>query len=86
LTETHRVGAIRGLLLAPHLDAAFDRGFITAEDNGKVKLSPRILAEDPAILGLGTVLRIETHAVAHRPYLVWHREKLFQDPAKESTR
>ena len=35
-TDAERLDVFNGLLLAPHLDAAFDRGFITVADDGEV--------------------------------------------------
>jgi len=72
--DAERLDVFNGLLLAPHLDAAFDRRLITVGDDGVVSVSPRLVAEDRAILGLGAPLRIKTLAAAHRPYLAWHRE------------
>jgi putative restriction endonuclease len=36
-SDAERLDIHNGLLLAPHLDAAFDRGFITLADDGKVR-------------------------------------------------
>ena len=35
-TDSERLDEFNGLLLAPHIDAAFDRGFITFEDDGRL--------------------------------------------------
>jgi predicted restriction endonuclease len=77
-TDTERLDVFNGLLLAPHLDAAFDKGFITAGDDGVVLVSPRVGAEDRARLGLDAARRIRALASAHRSYLAWHREDLYQ--------
>ncbi len=38
-TDAERLDVFNGLLLAPHLEAAFDRGFITIDDAGSVVVS-----------------------------------------------
>lgn len=38
-TDAERLNVFNGLLLAPHLDALFDKGFITVEDDGSVRVS-----------------------------------------------
>lgn len=40
------------LLLAPQLDAAFDRGFMTVEDDGRVVVSHLLSPEDRRLLWL----------------------------------
>ena len=38
-TDAERLDVFNGLLLAPHLDAVFDSGFITIAEDGTVLLS-----------------------------------------------
>lgn len=42
LTDAEKLDGHNGLLLAPHIDHLFDRGFITFEDDGAVQISPRL--------------------------------------------
>jgi len=67
-----------GLLLAAHLDAAFDQGYITVADDCAIVVSPALGARDCKILGLDTELRVERLADRHRQYLAWHRRKVFK--------
>ncbi len=77
-SDDERLDAFNGLLLAPHLDAAFDRGFITVEDDGVVTCS-RLLDEPArAVLGLTGGLKVRGLTDAHRAYLPWHRERVFR--------
>jgi hypothetical protein len=78
-TDAERLDVFNGLLLAPHLDAAFDRGFITVADDGNVIVSKRLGVDDRGILGLDVVLRVKNLADGHRAYLSWHRERAFKD-------
>ncbi|MBK8265335.1 MAG: HNH endonuclease [Nannocystis sp.] len=43
-SDAERLDVHNGLLLAPHLDAAFDRGFITDDDARSAGLRGRLLA------------------------------------------
>jgi hypothetical protein len=47
-----------GLLLAPHLDAMFDQGFITVSDDGAVAVSKFVLEHDRQLLAIGNIRRI----------------------------
>jgi putative restriction endonuclease len=76
-SDAERLDVFNGLLLAPHLDAAFDKGFITVGDDGGVLVSQRINGEDRARLGLDRGLRLGSLTSAHRGYLSWHRERAF---------
>ncbi len=78
-TDAERLDVFNGLLLAPHLDAAFDRGFITIEDDGRVIVSNRLSEDARTILGLDTPLKVQRVASGHLMYLPWHREKVFRD-------
>lgn len=81
-SDAERLDIWNGLLLAPHLDAAFDRGFITVADGGAVVLSPRLDAAARATLGLDEPLRVRALHAGHRAYLPWHRERVFKDGQK----
>ena len=65
-------------LLAPHLDAAFDRGLITVADTGGVVVAAALGAEDRHLLGLDVPLRVRGLTDGHRAYLRWHRERVFR--------
>lgn len=77
-TDSERLDVFNGLLLAPHLDAAFDRGFVTVADDGAVVRSPLLSGPDATLLGLTAGLRIASLADGHRGYLPWHRDRVFR--------
>ena len=77
-SDAERLDIGNGLLLAAHLDAAFDGGFITLADDGLVVVSERLTAGARAILGLDGVRRVKGLDEAHRRYLPWHRERVFR--------
>ncbi|MBK9519677.1 MAG: HNH endonuclease [Anaeromyxobacter sp.] len=78
-TDAERLDVFNGLLLAPHLDAAFDKGFFTVSDNGDVLVSPGLAPEARLVLGLNQALRVDRLADRHRTYLPWHRRHICRD-------
>jgi putative restriction endonuclease len=87
-TDAERLDIFNGLLLAPHLDAAFDRGFITVANDGTIQVSNRLDRQDRRILGLDRPVRTKTLTDTHRTYLSWHRERIFDthtNGAKKAT-
>jgi hypothetical protein len=80
-SDAERLDVFNGLLLAPHLDAAFDCGFITVADDGDVIVSATLDNGTRRILRLNEPLRVRALHEAHRAYLPWHRERVFLAPA-----
>jgi len=77
-TDAERLDVFNGLLLAPHLDAAFDRGFITVADDGAVIVASLLDEEARHVLGMQEPLRVHSLGEGHRRYLPWHRERVFR--------
>lgn len=77
-TDAERLDVFNGLLLAAHLDAAFDAGFVTVAEDGRVAVSGVLRGMPGAILGLAAPLRVERLTGMHRTYLEWHRERVFR--------
>jgi predicted restriction endonuclease len=63
-----------GLLLLPNIDKAFDLGFITFSDKGKIIISPQL--EESERLGITTGMNIKLES-PHQIYMKYHREKVF---------
>ncbi|AKF86364.1 hypothetical protein MFUL124B02_25805 [Myxococcus fulvus 124B02] len=76
-TDAERLDVYNGILLAPHLDAAFDLGFITVQDDGAIVVGDALDADARAILGLDQPMRVRGLADGHRAYLPWHRDHVF---------
>lgn len=77
-TDAERLDVFNGLLLAPHLDAAFDSGLITFAEDRSMMLSPVLSARDVRTLGFDPAWCLRGLAEAHKRYLTWHRQKVFQ--------
>lgn len=67
-----------GLLLAAHLDAAFDVGLISFNDDGALLISSQLSEADRSRLGIGAAMRLRQVAALHQPYLAYHRSNIFR--------
>jgi putative restriction endonuclease len=72
-TDAERLDAYNGLLLAAHLDAAFDAGLISFADDGAILFSPQFTMEDRDALGNHDHLALRHVGGRHLPNLAWHR-------------
>lgn len=76
-SDEERLDVHNGLLLAAHLDAAFDSGLITVLPDGLVAASSKLDTATRALLGVEHKPVVSGLKVAHASYLAWHREKVF---------
>lgn len=79
-TDAERLDVHNGLLLAAHLDAAFDAGLISFATDGTILLSPRFSSLDRVKLGIHEGLVLKRIGYGHLANLRWHRENLFGTP------
>lgn len=66
-----------GLLLTPNLDAAFDQGYITFDDNGQIVISNKLSEDDCKKLGIDKRMKISKIDDKHKIYLDYHRRNIF---------
>lgn len=92
-TAQQRLDGMNGLMLTPDADLLFDRGFMTFEDDGKVKFSRRVDHDDLRRLGLGDILWEQFRGFSEAPsnwqsaafkpaqceYLAYHRSAVYVD-------
>ncbi len=83
-TDAERLDVFNGLLLAPHLDAVFDAGFITLAEDGAVLISDALSTDARSVLGLENRLKVRGLQGAHEGYLTWHRANAFRDNVEEA--
>lgn len=77
--DEERLDVYNGLLLAPHLDALFDGGWISFDDAGWLLTSPQLDTEAARLLGLDHIPpRLRWLEPAHRGYLAYHRERVWR--------
>lgn len=74
-----RLDVFNGLLLAPHLDALFDGGWITFNDDGNLVRSTLLDAAATKLLGVTNDMKLTHIAAEHRPYLEYHRQHVFNN-------
>lgn len=75
--NSERLDPHNGFLFAVHIDALFDKGLITIDDDG------RILSSDQKVHDLLLQMNVDTTAQIplsreNKYYLVWHRKHLFK--------
>lgn len=76
-TDEQRLDVFNGLLLCANLDALFDRGVITFNENGRLICSPRVSKENQTLLQLSGDLYLRWVSSEHIVYLVWHKINVF---------
>ena len=77
-TDTERLNVFNGFLLCAHLDALFDCGLITFDEQGASVISPRLDDHSRSTLGLNSLIHLRWITTDHRPFLNWHRNHVFQ--------
>lgn len=70
-----RLDKFNGLLLLANLDKAFDLGFISFNEKGKVMISKYL--EAPEVIGLNESMSFDI-LPEHKPYLGHHRAEIFK--------
>lgn len=79
ISSHERLDGFNGLLLTPHIDHLFDRGFMSFNDSGEILISPRIPEED--LIKLNILEQCKKTAGSFRPehgnYLEYHRKEVF---------
>lgn len=77
-TDREKLDGNNGLLLSPHIDHLFERGYLSFDDDGRLLVSRYL---NPGVLdswGVGLALPVRTFNAAQRRFLAYHREHLFE--------
>lgn len=77
-SDEERLDSFNGLLLAPHLDAVFDRGLMTLEAGGRAVFSRQLGLDAQACLGFPQQLQVKRLTERHQTYLDHHRTHVFK--------
>lgn len=75
-TDQERLDIDNVLLLCPHHDAAFDKGYITFDDEGKLCISQELSGTTQMLLNLQVGKGVKL-TKGNQKYLEWHRENVF---------
>lgn len=76
--NVEKLDGYNGLLLSPHVDHLFDRGFITFRDSGEILVSREL---NPVVLNQWSIEanhNVGEFKVAQCEYLEYHRDVIFQ--------
>ena len=76
-TDHERLNVFNGFLLCAHLDALFDQGLMTFDDQGTPIYSTKLDTETRFKLSLGPDLKLRWITAQHTPFLSWHRQHVF---------
>lgn len=77
-SNRERLDMYNGLLLLPNLDACFDLGLISFEDDGRILISDTLDESTLSQLGVNANLRLLRTEQKHRGFLRYHRENIFR--------
>lgn len=73
-SNADRLNSDNGLLLAAHLDAAFDKGLISFGDDGRILINTvRLPVADAKVIGILPTMQLRAINAEHRPFLAIHR-------------
>ncbi len=73
-----RLDVYNGFLLSANLDALFDKGLITFDDDGVIILSSQLNEADLGKVGIYPDMHLRWVDVHHLPYLKYHREHVWK--------
>jgi len=73
-----RLDVYNGLLLVPNLDSAFDKGYISFDDEGKIMISGSLSDSDKNKLGIHSEMKLRKVEKNHLKYLYYHRQNVFK--------
>jgi len=74
-----RLEVYNGLLLLPNLDVAFDSGYISFTDDGKIIISDLLNEEELGKISIHLDMKIAGINKRHGEYLKYHREHVFKN-------
>ena len=66
-----------GFLMCPNHDRLFDKGYITFDDDGKIKISNKLTKTDCIFLNVDSKMHIEQLTDGNKEYLEFHRKEVF---------
>lgn len=76
--DNERLDVFNGLLLAPHIDALFDGGWVSFSDQGGLLVSQELDSAARHQLGVTSEWSIQELSPSHSVYLKYHRENEFR--------
>ncbi|NTV25900.1 MAG: HNH endonuclease [Chlorobiaceae bacterium] len=78
--NAERIDGFNGLLLAPHVDKLFDRGWISFSDDGEILAVDAEIREILKSWGINPAKNIGRFSARQYSYLAYHRKNVFMRP------
>lgn len=78
-SDNERLDIFNGLLLAPHVDALFDGGWVSFSDQGDLLVSKELSSAARHQLGVNSQWSTQELVPSHSAYLMYHREQVFRN-------
>lgn len=78
-TDAEKLNGCNGLLLSPHIDHLFDKGFISFTDGGDLLLSPHLNSLVVAAWGIPQRKNVGSFNDQQKTFLEFHRESVFKE-------
>lgn len=75
--DREKLDGCNGLLLSPHIDRLFDKGYISFTDDGTILKSPKLPDDLFARWGLTNECSVGAFSEEQRVYLAFHRKAIF---------
>jgi hypothetical protein len=75
--DHEKIDGFNGLLLAPHVDHLFDKGYITFESKGEMVISPNLNVEILKKWSIPQVLNVGSFSSEQSEYLGYHHQEVF---------
>lgn len=77
-SDQEKLDGHNGLLLSPHVDHLFDRGFMSFEDGGAPLFSPRLPVDVREAWRLSVPPLVKPFTPVQAEYLQFHRDRIFR--------
>lgn len=77
-TNAERLDGNNGLMLSPHIDRLFDRGWISFENNGSLKVSPMLAMNVLSLWNIDPEIQARAFSNNQAGYLEYHREEVLK--------
>jgi hypothetical protein len=75
-TDQERLNVFNGFLLCAHLDALFDQGLMTFDEQGNAIFSPSVDSKTREKLNLTHSVKLRWVAAEHQHFISWHQEHI----------
>jgi putative restriction endonuclease len=82
-TDSEKLDGANGLLLAPHVDHLFDKGYVTFNDDGSLQISDELPAEVSDTWSLVQQQVRIPFSAGKAAYLAYHRAEVFRGGGKQ---